>query len=182
MYSDRHLRTSTLKYSVALIVALAASPPAMAENPEGGQVQDHSQHQVAKPDPSAAAATGNNAELSDASKAFEEAMMKMHKDMAIAYTNDVDVDFVRGMMPHHQGAIDHANVFLKYTKDLRLRRLALGIIAAQRKEIRFMQRWLKEHDQGLAPGEVPASLDDAPTDPPSTDAAPATPSAGATGQ
>ena len=64
------------------------------------------------------------------------------------------------MIPHHQGAIDQANVFLKYTKDLRLRRLALGIIAAQRKEIRFMQRWLKEHEKGLAPGEAPASLDD----------------------
>ncbi len=181
MFSNQRLRTSTLKYSVALIVALAASPPAMAENPEGGQVQDHSQHSGANADP-AAAATGNKAELSEASKAFEEAMMKMHKDMMIPYTGDVDVDFIRGMIPHHQGAIDQANIFLKYTKDLRLRRLALGINAAQRKEIRFMQRWLKEHDQGLAPGEVPASLDDAPTDPPSTDAAPATPSAGATGQ
>ena len=178
MFSNQRLRTSTLKYSVALIVALAASNPVLAENPEGGQVQDHSQHQADKPDPSAAGA-GNKAELSEASKAFEEAMMKMHKDMTISYTGNVDVDFVRGMVPHHQGAIDQANIFLKYTKDLRLRRLALGIIAAQRKEIRFMQRWLKEHDQGLAPGETPASLDDAPADTPSTDSAPAS---GATGQ
>lgn len=178
MFSDRHRRTSALRYSIAFLVALAASNPAMAENPEGGpeggQVQDHSQHQVTKPDPSAAGAA-NKPELSEASKAFEEAMMKMHKDMTIPYTNDVDVDFVRGMMPHHQGAIDQANVFLKYTKDLRLRRLALGIIAAQRKEIRFMQRWLKEHDKGLAPGETPASLDD-----PAPDET--TPATGATAQ
>ncbi len=178
MFSNQRLPTSRKTYFVALLVALAASQPAMAENPARGQGQDHSQHSGANADP-AAAATGNKAELSEASKAFEEAMMKMHKDMTIAYTGNVDVDFVRGMIPHHQGAIDQANIFLKYTKDLRLRRLALGIIAAQRKEIRFMQRWLKEHDQGLAPGEAPASLDDASADPPSTDAAPAT---GVTGQ
>ncbi len=172
MFLNQRLRTSRKTYCVALLVAMAASNPALAENPEGGQVQDHSQHSGANADP-AADATGKKAELSAASKEFEEAMMKMHKDMTIAYTGDVDVDFVRGMIPHHQGAIDQANIFLKYTKDLRLRRLALGIIAAQRKEIRFMQRWLKEHDQGLAPGEAPASLDDAPADPPATDAAPA---------
>ena len=179
MFSNLQPCPSALRYSVALLVVLAASNPALAENPEGGLVQDHSQHQVTKPDPSAAGAA-NKPELSEASKAFEEAMMKMHKDMTIPYTNDVDVDFVRGMMPHHQGAIDQANIFLKYTKDLRLRRLALGIIAAQRKEIRFMQRWLKEHDKGLAPGEAPASLDDAtPEDTAPSGAAPAT---GATAQ
>ena len=168
MFSDRNLRTSALKFCVVLLAALAVSNPALAENP----VQDHSQHQVTKPDPGTAG-PGNKAELSEASKAFEEALMKMHKDMTIPYTNDVDVDFVRGMIPHHQGAIDQANVFLKYTKDLRLRRLALGIIAAQRKEIRFMQRWLKEHEKGIAPGEAPASLDDpSPDDAALSDAAP----------
>ncbi len=173
MYSVRHQRTLRLTYGVALLVALAASNPVMAENPEAGQAQDHSQHSGANADPALAAAD-SKAELSAASKEFEEAMQKMHKDMMIPYTGDVDTDFVRGMMPHHQGAIDHANVFLKYTKDLRLRRLALGIIAAQRKEIRFMQRWLKEHEKGLAPGEAPASLDDpAPDDAAPSDNAPA---------
>lgn len=152
-----------------LLFAAAAGPaigPALADHHEAGAAPDHAQHAAQKP--------AGGAELSEASKAFEEAMMKMHKDMSIAYTNDVDVDFVSGMIPHHQGAIDQANVFLKYTKDLRLRRLALGIIAAQRKEIRFMQRWLKEHEKGLAPGEAPASLDDpAPDDAAPSDNAPA---------
>jgi uncharacterized protein (DUF305 family) len=167
MLSNRNQRTSRIARGTALLVTLALATPVWAAEPESGQAQDHSQHQ-------GAAATGNKTELSPASKEFEEAMMKMHKDMTIPYTNDVDVDFVRGMMPHHQGAIDQANVFLKYTKDLRLRRLALGIIAAQRKEIRFMQRWLKEHEKGLAPGEAPASLDDpSPDDAAPSSAAPA---------
>ncbi len=165
----RYLRTATLGFALSAAMAIT---PASADHHESGSVPDHSQHAVTKP--------AGTPELSEASKAFEEAMMKMHKDMTIPYTNDVDVDFVRGMIPHHQGAIDQANVFLKYTKDLRLRRLALGIIAAQRKEIRFMQRWLKEHEKGLAPGEAPASLDD----PAPEDATPsnATPAPGAKGQ
>lgn len=68
--------------------------------------------------------------MTDASKAFEEAMGKMHRDMSIPYSNDVDVDFVRGMIPHHQGAIDQAKVLLKFSTNPRLRRLAGGIIAA----------------------------------------------------
>ncbi len=160
-----HSATLGFVLSAAMAAAMAITP-ASADHHESGTAQDHSQHAVTK--------AANTAELSEASKAFEEALMKMHKDMSIAYTNDVDVDFVSGMIPHHQGAIDQANVFLKYTKDLRLRRLALEIIAAQRKEIRFMQRWLKEHEKGLAPGEAPASLDDpVPEDATPSDAAPA---------
>jgi uncharacterized protein (DUF305 family) len=171
MYNRQYGQLKILAASLALIAATAALP-ASADHHESGAAQDHSQHAAPK--------SAGKAELSEASKAFEEAMMKMHKDMTIPYTNDVDVDFVRGMIPHHQGAIDQANVFLKYNKDLRLRRLALGIIAAQRKEIRFMQRWLKERDQGLAPGEAPASLDDAtPEDTPPSGAPPAS---GANGQ
>lgn len=137
----------------AVLMSVATFQPALADHHEAGAAHDHSQH-------SAAAKTTDGKELSEASKEFEDASQKMHKDMAITYTNDVDIDFVKGMIPHHQGAIDQANVFLKYTKDQRLRRLALGIIAAQKKEIRFMQRWLKEREKGLAPGEKPASLDD----------------------
>ena len=50
--------------------------------------------------------------------------MKMHKDMAIAYTGDSDIDFVRGMIPHHQAAIDMARIQLEYGKDAEIRKLA----------------------------------------------------------
>jgi hypothetical protein len=106
------------------------------------------------------AAEGNGAaqQLSEASKAFEMAMHKMHKNMALPYTNDVDVDFVRGMIPHHQGAIEQAEILLKYSKNPRLRRLAGGIIAAQKREIRFMEKWLKENAAGVDTGEMPTWL------------------------
>ena len=82
---------------------------------------------------------------SEAAQAFAAANMKMHKDMTMDFTGDADVDFVRGMIPHHQGAIDMAQVVLKYGKDPDVRKLAEGIIAAQNNEIAFMTSWLAKH-------------------------------------
>ncbi|ANM02989.1 hypothetical protein AMC78_CH00849 [Rhizobium phaseoli] len=79
------------------------------------------------------------------SKAFKKANDKMHKDMMIKYSGDADADFVRGMIPHHQGAIDMAKVELQYGKDPDLRKLAEAIIKAQESEIAEMDTWLKAH-------------------------------------
>jgi uncharacterized protein (DUF305 family) len=38
----------------------------------------------------------------------------MHEGIDIAPSTDVDGDFIRMMIPHHQGAIDMALVQLKY--------------------------------------------------------------------
>ena len=78
-------------------------------------------------------------------KAFEQSMITMHEGMAIKYTGDADVDFVRGMIPHHQGAVDMAKIELEYGKDPDNRKLAEEIIASQEKEIAVMQAWLKAH-------------------------------------
>ncbi len=94
----------------------------------------------------------------EAAKAYAAAAQKMHTDMSSDYTNDVDVDFVRGMIPHHQGAIDQAEILLKYSTNPRLRRLAGGIIASQRREIRFMEKWLKARQQGIEEKAMPAWL------------------------
>jgi uncharacterized protein (DUF305 family) len=77
-----------------------------------------------------------------ASKAFVEANARMHQDMDISYTGNADVDFVRGMIPHHQGAIDMAKVVLAHGKDPAIRKLAEEVIAAQTKEIAEMKAWL----------------------------------------
>ncbi len=79
------------------------------------------------------------------SKAYNDAMGKMHKDMMITYSGDADADFVRGMIPHHQGAIDMAKIELKYGKDPELRKLAETVVTAQEAEIKEMKAWLKKH-------------------------------------
>lgn len=81
----------------------------------------------------------------DAAEAFNDSMDKMHQAMMVDYTGDADVDFVKSMIPHHQGAIDMANIELRYGKDPELRKMAEQIIAAQEKEIAEMEAWLKAH-------------------------------------
>lgn len=79
-------------------------------------------------------------------QAYKRADSKMMDAMEAAhYTGDADRDFVAHMAPHHQGAIDMAQVELKYGRDPTLRQLASRIVAAQRDEIALMERWQKEH-------------------------------------
>jgi uncharacterized protein (DUF305 family) len=68
-----------------------------------------------------------------------EANERMHEDMAIVPTGDVNRDFVQMMIPHHQGAIDMALALLKHEPDERLRRLAQSIIVEQEQEIIYMR-------------------------------------------
>ena len=72
-------------------------------------------------------------------RAMDAAMVRMHGAMMVSYSGDADNDFARMMIPHHQGAIDMANIELRYGKDERLRRLAQGIIIEQLQEIAVMQ-------------------------------------------
>ena len=71
---------------------------------------------------------------------------KMHAAMgSIEPSGNIDVDFVRMMLPHHQAAIDMAKTQLLYGKDPQMRRLAQEIITDQESEIELMQLWLKQH-------------------------------------
>ena len=45
-------------------------------------------------------------------KLWDDVNMKMHSGMAINFSGDVALDFVRAMVPHHQGALDMCEVLL----------------------------------------------------------------------
>ena len=74
--------------------------------------------------------------------AFKRVNRHMHKDMNIKFTSNADTDFVKGMIPHHQGAVEMAKVVLAYGTDSSARRLAYDIINAQESEMTWMRRWL----------------------------------------
>lgn len=82
-----------------------------------------------------------------ATTAYLAASDRMHQDMAIEFTGDPEVDFAQAMIPHHQGAIDMAQVLLEYGTDPELRALAEGIVEAQESEIAFLRAWLERHGQ-----------------------------------
>lgn len=84
---------------------------------------------------------------SPATQAYRAANQAMHEAMDLAFTDDADIDFARGMIGHHQGAIDMARVVLEHGRDPDLRALAEEVIEAQEAEIAFLRGWLAE--QGL---------------------------------
>jgi uncharacterized protein (DUF305 family) len=81
------------------------------------------------------------------SLAFHGINMKMHSAMDIAFTGNADIDFVKGMIPHHAGAIDMARTVLAFGKDPEVRKLAEEIVRAQESEVALMQGWLKKNGQ-----------------------------------
>ena len=68
--------------------------------------------------------------------------MHMHAGMDVAPSGNVDRDFMRMMIPHHQGAIDMARALLKYGRDEKLKRLAQSIVVEQAQEITYMRTLL----------------------------------------
>lgn len=80
----------------------------------------------------------------DAAREFSAVNSKMHQAMGTPLTGDADVDFMQGMIPHHQGAVEMAEVLLKYGKDPEARKLAEAIIKAQNDEIAFIKDWIKK--------------------------------------
>ena len=124
-----YLRSLATASALALLATVA---PAAAQSVHG---HDHGSHHSAAP---------IKGTVNEATTAYAEANAKMHAGMDIQFSGDADVDFVRGMIAHHQGAVDMARIVLQHGKDPEIRKLAGDIIKAQEGEIAMMQEWLKK--------------------------------------
>ena len=105
--------------------ALLAATPALAQ-------QGHQHH----------GAPARGAQEPASTREYRAANDRMHRDMAIRFTGNADRDFAAGMIPHHQGAIDMANVVLRHGSDPEMRALAQNIIRAQEAEIAQLRAFL----------------------------------------
>lgn len=125
-----------MKHTLTLAAAFAvASASAWAECPKDlGAPAGHAAH----------ASHAAHAEATPSTQAYAQANAAMHKGMDITYSGDGDIDFLRGMIAHHQGAVDMAQIQLKYGKDAQVKKLSREIIRAQELEIRWMKGWLKQ--------------------------------------
>jgi hypothetical protein len=78
-------------------------------------------------------------------------MDRMMRAMMAEPTGDIDADFVDMMEPHHQGAIEMAELEIRYGHNEQLRRISQEIIVEQQQEIVAMRIAL---DRSLPPSAV----------------------------
>jgi uncharacterized protein (DUF305 family) len=112
-------------------VAQDTSLPAACLAPHGGHEMSAPAMQMEMPP------------MDEAHQAMMAGMGKMNADMDQGMqAEDIDVAFICGMIPHHQGAIDMAKAELQYGDDPFARELAQKVIEAQEAEIAQMKEWL----------------------------------------
>lgn len=72
-------------------------------------------------------------------QAMDRSMMAMHNAKP---TGNSDYDFASMMIPHHEGAIDMAETFLKQSNSATLTNFAKEVIVTQKKEIKMLTEFL----------------------------------------
>ncbi len=145
----------------------SADEPSATESPlpsasEEGESEEGEAGSEAAPDTSEAATEGVEGEHerhgpgaqaedvhadNPAVQAYRDIAEQMHRDMLTEFSGDADVDFARGMIAHHQGAIDMARVALEHGEDPAIRDLAREVIEIQEEEIAFLRDWLAQRPE-----------------------------------
>lgn len=146
--SARLLNPLNVAVSVVAMASLMAAPLLFADH--HGSYDHHDSHtqQDSRTQHGSHGHHGAPAQAQEenpAVTAYQTASDRMHEDMAMSFTGNPDIDFAKGMIPHHEGAIAMAEIVLEYGEDSEIRQLAEDIVAAQESEIAFLREWLERH-------------------------------------
>ncbi|TXD97844.1 DUF305 domain-containing protein [Psychrobacter frigidicola] len=161
MKTHYKLRFSVIAASVSAALLLSACQPT-TEKVDPATTEDVAPVETAETtaavdphaghDMSADAMVADGTPMTPMLKEYSESMTEMHKEMMVGMDyNDPDAAFAQGMLGHHIGAVDMAEIELKYGTDAEMRKLAQEIIDAQQSEIKQMKAWLASNPDAAEP-------------------------------
>ncbi|WP_372843054.1 DUF305 domain-containing protein [Psychrobacter sp.] len=145
-------KLSTFALATSILLALSACQPAtdkvdVTASESTAAADPHAGH-----DMSAGTMVADGTPMTAMLKEYSDSMTKMHEEMMIGMDyNDPDAAFAQGMLAHHVGAVDMAEIELKYGTDTEMRKLAEAIIDAQQPEIEQMKTWLSNNPDSKTP-------------------------------
>lgn len=145
-------KLSTFALATSILLALSACQPAadkvdVTASENAVAADPHAGH-----DMSAGTMVADGTPMTAMLKEYNDSMTRMHEEMMIGMDyNDPDAAFAQGMLAHHVGAVDMAEIELKYGTDTEMRELAQAIIDAQQPEIEQMKTWLINNPDSKTP-------------------------------
>jgi uncharacterized protein (DUF305 family) len=130
-----------MKKNLLIVAAFALSVPFMQACNDSSTTTETTSDTAMKMDEA-----GMNNMNGSGSEEQDQVMKKMMDDMsAMKMSGDFDLDFANMMIPHHQSAVDMAEMYLPKAKDEKIKTMAQNIINEQKKEIEELKILIANH-------------------------------------
>ena len=170
--NNKNMRLWIIGICVALIIIIVAAAAAMNKKSDSGQETGTTSESGVTADSNASMGSGDQAaqgssmsdshmdhsshgqaagtdDLSRYLTEQDSIMMNMMEDMMIREkSGSASIDFLKGMIPHHEAAIKMSESYLNYGGEVSdLQTLAQDIITAQKKELVQMKDLIKKYEE-----------------------------------
>ena len=171
--NNKNMRLWIIGICVALIIIIVAAAAAMNKKSDSGQETGTTSESGVTADSNASMGSGDQAaqgssmsdshmdhsshggqaagtdDLSRYLTEHDSIMMNMMEDMMIREkSGSASIDFLKGMIPHHEAAIKMSESYLNYGGEVSdLQTLAQDIITAQKKELVQMNDLIKKYEE-----------------------------------